>query len=96
LSTSESWIVNYNLRSSKFGENLPTNLGATVSFTDPTGVQQTSNLPIPRVNFEDPNDPGDDTKVNAATIEMQKTGVPLLGMVLAFLMVMGGFLVSKK
>lgn len=97
LSTSESWTVNYNLRSSKFGDNLPTNLGASISFTDPTGAQQTSTLPVPLVSFEDPNDPGNDTEVNAAsTIGMQKTGIPLLGMVLAFLMVMGGFFVTKK
>lgn len=96
LSVGESWKVSYNVRSNKFGENLPTNLGATVSFTDSKGAQQTITLPIPRVSFEDPNDPGDYTKVNAATIGMQKTGVPLLGIVLAFLMVMGGLFVSKK
>ncbi|MBI5459887.1 hypothetical protein [Methanobacterium sp.] len=37
--------------------------------------------------------------VNAATtntVEMQKTGTPLAGMVLAILMVLGGFLVPGK
>ncbi len=96
LSTTQSWTVNYNLRSSQFGANLPTNFGARVSFTDPTGAQQTTTLPVPLVSFEDPNAPGNGTEVNAATVGMQKTGIPLVGMVLAFLMVMGGFFVSKK
>lgn len=96
LSTSQSWTVSYNLRSSQFGANLPTNLGASVSFTDPAGAPQTTALPVPLVSFEDPNVQENGTEVNAATVGMQKTGIPLVGMVLAFLMVIGGFFVTKK
>ena len=112
LSTSQSWTVNYNIISSRFGANVPTNLGATVSYTDPTGAPQTTTLPVPLLTFEEPDDlgieelddlgieePDDlgiDTEVNATTVGMQKTGIPLIGMVLAFLMVMGGFFVSKR
>ena len=96
LSTSQSWTVSYNLRSSQFGANLPTNLGASVSFTDPAGAPQNTALPVPLVSFEDPNVQENGTEVNAATVGMQKTGIPLLGMVLAFLMVIGGFFVTKK
>ena len=105
LSNSQSWTVNYNIRSSQFGANLPTNLGASVSFTDPTGTPKTTKLPVPLVSFENPNDTGNDTpndtgkdiEVNAAsTVGMQETGTPLIGMILAILMVMGGFFVNKK
>lgn len=113
LSNSQSWTVTYNVLSTQFGANLPTNLGASVSFTDPTGAQKTMNLPVPQVSFEDPDDTGNETpddngnetpddtgkdvKVKAAsTVGMQETGIPLVGMVLAILMVMGGFLVNKK
>lgn len=102
LSASESWTVNYNVLSTQFGANIPTNIGSDVSFTDPAGAQITSLLPVPLVSFENPNDDGNDDadtgkEVEAAsTVGMQETGIPLVGMVLAILMVMGGFLVNKK
>ena len=106
LSNSQSWTVVYNVLSSQFGANLPTNLGASVSFIDTEGAQKTSALPVPLVSFEDPDDNGNDTpndndngrdvEVNATTVGMQETGIPLAGMFLAILMVLGGFLVNKK
>ncbi len=96
LSTGDSWKVSFNVLSTKFGDNLPTNTGAIVSYTDSAGAPHNITLPVPVVSFADPDGTGKDVKVNASTVEMQETGFPLAGIVLAILMVMGGFLVNKR
>lgn len=96
LNVGQIWSVKYNLRSSRYGMDLPTNIAglSSVSYTDPAGVQRTSVLPVPVLSFEDPNA---ETTVNAAnTIGMQETGTPLAGIALAILMVLGGFLSTRK
>lgn len=48
LSTGQKWTVSYNVRSTQFGQ-LPTNVqgSSNVTYTDPSGVAQTSILAVP-------------------------------------------------
>ena len=51
------------------------------------------------ITANSPVNPGSNTQVNAAsnsTVEMQNTGAPLVGMILAILMVLGGLVGTRK
>ena len=93
LNVGQIWSVKYNLRSTRYGIDLPTNVAGLsgVSYTDPADAQRTTALPVPLLNFENP-----ETVSAANTIGMLKTGTPLAGIALAILMVLGGFVGTRK
>ncbi len=51
LGQGQSWNVSYNLMSIKNGFNIPTNLVANITFTDPHNNTGNLTLPIPLVDF---------------------------------------------
>lgn len=91
LSTGDTWTASMNVRSSQSGL-LPTNAaGSGVSFTGLNGTNQTVLFPVPTVNFGS-------TSVSASTetVGMQRTGAPIAGLVVAILLLAGGFVVRKR
>ncbi|MCC7550573.1 MAG: DUF11 domain-containing protein [Methanobacterium sp.] len=51
LGQGQSWNVSYNLMSLKNGFNIPTNVVANVTYTDPNNITGNLTLPIPLVDF---------------------------------------------
>ena len=70
----------------------------STSTYDPTINTDTQSITVNAAAQDNPNTPTDPTKVNAAskTIPLQKTGLPLAGLVLAILAVFGGLVPKRK
>jgi len=109
LAKDQTWTVKYNLRSTRYGLNLPTNIKglSMISYTDPDGVQATAVLPVPVVSFEDPQAKttatnntlttgNTETSVNAAnTISMQEAGAPFGALIVSLLMLFAGMVLPR-
>lgn len=102
LGQDQSWKVSYNLISSITGYNIPTNVKANVTYTDPAGDPQSIELPIPTIDIVPANNTTNittnvTTKVTttAETVPMQTTGTPLTMIAMGFLVTLGGVVYGK-
>ncbi len=93
LSTGQTWTVSYNVKSSQYG-SLSTNVQATASYNDPEGIAKTATFSVPTVTFTKPTTNG--TNVTAKTVGMQTTGIPVVGLIFALFLVMGGLLLPRR
>jgi len=95
LGKDQTWTVSYDIISSMAGY-LPTNVeGASkVTYTDPTGMDKEIALPIPIVNFGAPETT--EEQGETTVVAMQETGVPLTGLILGLLLVLGGLFNPRR
>lgn len=93
LGKDQTWTVSYNILSTRTG-TLPTNIEAKVTYTDPSGVDKEILLPIPLITFG--SETTEEVQGETTVVGMQKTGVPLTGIVLALLLVLGGLINPRR
>ena len=110
LGKDQTWTVSYDTISSMAGD-IPTNVesASKVTYTDPSGLEKEIALPIPIVTFGSPGTTeevqnettvvGNETTVvgnETTVVGMQETGMPLTGLLLALLLVLGGLFNPRR
>ncbi|MDI9624683.1 MAG: vWA domain-containing protein [Methanothermobacter sp.] len=103
LGKDQTWTVSYNILSTRTG-NLLTNIGgeSKVTYTDPSGVDKEILLPIPLITFgseiseEVGSEVSEEVQGETLVVAMQETGIPLTGLILGLLLVLGGLINPRK
>ncbi len=96
LTKDQTWIVSYDILSTKMGY-VPTNELCEVDYTDPSGVDRVISVPSPYVDFgETIPETTEEVQGETTVVGMQETGVPLTGLLIALLLILGGLFNPKR